>query len=197
MSEERLPINTRTEERAPNLEGEMHPSTTDKPVSPQVIFDFLSSDIDLGGIEPPLEHVSLSDVHKKTRNGLAVQQGQSENNQLTGFISINDVDQPVFRCPTAPVGEAPNEAAIAGLDGDDSATAVADTPSTGQDSQVADTDEGAAQAAILTPGMYSNVPPEESDEQSEKRAYEEDQKRKWEGIDQWIYDEFHDYVELI
>lgn len=193
MSEERAPINT--EEKESNTKGEMHLGRIDTSISPRGFLDLLSSDIDLSGFEAPLEHVSLSDLDKKACDGLAVRQDTSENNQPASFI--DEVVQTRLPCPSTPMNEAPNEALIMGLDGDRSARAAADTLSTGLDNQEAKTDKGADLAASLALRGSPDVPPEEGDEESKKRAYEEDQKRKWEGIDQWIYDEFHEYVELI
>ena len=38
---------------------------------------------------------------------------------------------------------------------------------------------------------------QETDDERKKRLYEEDQKKRWEGVDPWIYEQFHHLVELI
>jgi hypothetical protein len=185
------------EEMVSHTEVDIHPGTTEKPASTEGFFDLLSSDVDLGGFEPPLEHVSLSDVHKKANNKSPMQQGSNPTKSLTSLNDMNDVNRTVVHTSSDTVDFVPTEPFIVEIDSDDSTTTAADGPLKPQASKAIPADGEAARATDLVHDISTNAFPDESDEERKKRAYEEDQKRMWEGIDPWIYNEFHDYVELI
>ncbi|OAL22111.1 hypothetical protein AYO22_07471 [Fonsecaea multimorphosa] len=159
--------------------------------------DFLTSDIDLGCFDAPLEHVSLSDVVKKIKTPATIQESSAVP-ELPEFADDATFDDDFFLA-TADLDETatnhPGKVADSvGLPYEDS-TSILDTPvesvvKTPENPELmdvpAETENGIAEPAG-----------KESNSQRERRLYEEDQQRKWEGIDQWIYDEFHQYVELV
>lgn len=175
---------------------DIFPGTKENTASTESIFEFLSSDVDLGGFEPPLEHVSLSDIHKKTNIKLSVQQGSDTNKNPTCLNDMNDDNRTIIVVPSDTVDFVLNEAFSVGVGNNDSSTTAADVSSKTQASQVVNADGEVARGTELEHDS-SNAFPDESDEERKKLAYEERQKRTWEGIDPWIYKEFHDYVELI
>ena len=160
-------------------------------------FDFLTSDMDLGGFDTPLEHVTMADVLKKDRsppgdqNSTMLQQSQCFEDTLEFNNDISD-----------------NLADFAGLTSNDGLQ-VDDVIG----KQIADVTmdaETPAESLVKTPGdpeastanhvnscMDESVPRHETGEERSKRLYDEDQKKKWEGLDRWMYDEFHEFVELI
>jgi ATP-dependent DNA helicase HFM1/MER3 len=163
--------------------------------------DFLLSHVDLGGFEAPLQHVALSDVQKS---------GESL------FITGNSSSPDRYRIQAEPAFEA-REAFLESLV-DFSECLVKDvepegsgnqTPA-GEESAILSSDETSPGLMVSTPGHpiwqgdtnFAGLPAStmtvgETEEERGKRLYEEDQKKKWEGIDQWLYDEFHDYVEIV
>lgn len=117
--------------------------------------DFLASNVDLGGFNPPLEHVAMSDVLKKSRGLL--------DDQIS--IVVQDMNANLD-APSGSMVKKPRDT-------------EADTTKYGK--YDADTD----------------MTKEETEAERQERLYEEDQKKKWQGIDRWIYDEYHEYVELV
>jgi hypothetical protein len=153
--------------------------------------DFLASDMDFGGFNPPLEHVAMSDVLK---NGRTTSRGRSsigvqrlecfrDNMDYIEDFSGNLTDSAELPKTTE---DHVDDAFVAQ---DQGLSPSADTP---------------AESSIKTPGdpgIPSNfeaaMDEKETEAERDKRLFDEDQKKKWEGIDQWIYDEFHEYVELV
>ncbi|ETI20322.1 hypothetical protein G647_08356 [Cladophialophora carrionii CBS 160.54] len=153
--------------------------------------DFLASDLDFGGVDPPLEHVAMWDVLKNDRTA---SQGQSSTMVQSikcfedGMDYIEDFSG--MRPDSTGLSTTPkNQVKDTFIMRDPSVSPGADTP---------------AESSIKTPedtGMASNVKTatraKETDAERDKRLFDEDQKKKWEGIDQWLYDEFHEYVEVV
>ncbi|KAK5040369.1 ATP-dependent DNA helicase MER3 [Exophiala sideris] len=161
----------------------------------------LMSQLDFGGFEPPLKHVALSDV-----------QSSGESLFITGNTS-----SPVKQCTQ---GEPTFQAEEAFLD-----TLVGFGECMTNDVETEESMDQTASAeenAMLTSSEASSNPNIDSLEESRRqdvrgaageavsngfiveteeerriRLYEEDQKKKWEGIDQWLYAEYHDYVEIV
>ncbi|EXJ54584.1 hypothetical protein A1O7_09925 [Cladophialophora yegresii CBS 114405] len=155
--------------------------------------DFLASDLDFGGLDPPLEHVTMSDVLKNDRTASRGQSStmvQSIECFKDGMDSIEDfsgTQGEVAGLSTTP--EKQLDDTFGTCPPDPSFTPGGDTP---------------AESSIKTPGdmvMASKAEAEilekETDAERDKRLFDEEQKKKWEGIDQWLYDEFHEYVELV
>ena len=158
-------------------------------------WDPLTSDVDLGGFEPPLKHVSMSDVLKKGTSPGAAQSGMTiQEPHHVGDRTGLDWD--FFDIPAGVTDLPPDqmEECVTTCDHED-ITPNVDTPA---DSLV-ETPGAEELNAVAHAGanFVTNMHSEETDAEREKRLYEEDQKKKWEGIDQWIYDEFHQYVELV
>lgn len=164
-------------------------------------FDFLTSDVDLGGFDPPLEHVAMSDVLKKARSpsddqsGTALQdQGHwplkmaDKENSIcasteSGGHIVSREQRPVdrFNTPERKIDSSlgtPADSMVKTLEGIESGTAR----------------YGHYDANLGEQGMVLG---HQADLKRDEKLREEDQKKKWEGIDPWIYDEFHEYIELV
>lgn len=192
MSEERPTSDLETTVSQPELDT--YPVATKKAAPVQDMFEFLSSDVDLGGFVSPFEHVSLSDVLKKPNDEIRVLQGRGPNGQPVRF---DDVDETVLLTPSDTVSHLLDETSIAAIDDDNTIMTAVNEPLETMASQVIVAHEEMTPAPDLTLGVPSNAYPA-GDENAEKNLTpEERQKRMWQGIDQWIYDEFHEYVELI
>ncbi|OQV03306.1 Sec63 Brl domain-containing protein [Cladophialophora immunda] len=154
-------------------------------------------DIDLGCFDAPLEHVAMSDILKKGKTSAATRNNFAMP-ELPDLAVEADFDDDFFLAPAdfdgAPSNPPGNVDDSVSLQYED-ITSFADTPV----ESVVKTPDGIEpmDVPIETENDVAETACKESDSQREKRLYEEDQKRKWEGIDQWIYDEFHDYVELV
>lgn len=157
-------------------------------------FNFLSSDADMGGFVSPFEHVSLPDVLKKPNDGFPVLQGRVPNGQP---IRCDDVDETVLLTPSDTVDYLLDEASIAAVDDDNTIMTAVDEHLETMPSQVVAAHEEMTAAPDLALGVPSTAYPAGGDKADKNLTHEEQQKRMWEGIDQWIYDEFHEYVELI
>ncbi|OAP54666.1 hypothetical protein AYL99_11114 [Fonsecaea erecta] len=158
--------------------------------------DFSTADVDLGCFDAPLEHVSLSDVLKKSKTSATVP-GSFETPELPDladdasfaddfFLATVDFDESLSNHP--------GKVTDSGSRRYEDFTSIADTPvesvKTPEGTELIDRPVETGDGVVEPVGI-------ESDSQREKRLYEENQKKKWEGIDQWIYDEFHEYVELV
>lgn len=190
---------------ATSLEDDIDPTNSvimalESTVIDHVYADFTTSDVDLGGFEPPLEHVAMSDVHKKSSLDFGYSSTAIPHSLIDG--SRIDLDERLSRDTTVFNNfgmeniEINNHSEDApDPPGKPSLVSCADTPS----ESIVDTAEAAAVRSI--PSVNENSPQEEhvaeNEHEREKRVYEEEQRKKWEGIDQWIYDEFHKYVELV
>lgn len=53
------------------------------------------------------------------------------------------------------------------------------------------------EASYPQPQAVSNASVNQTLVETQRRLYEEEEKRRWEGIDRWLYDEFHEYVEIV
>lgn len=162
--------------------------------------DFTTSDFDLGGLEPPLEHVAMSDVQKSSK-GLFITGFSSSplktptritdkvETEEDCFVTMSDHDESL----TTLVGTINPDCQL-DLPCDDPLKSEANTPTEIMACTPAETEAH----PIAEPGEHfaATVPPESEDDR-QQRLYEEDQKKRWEGIDQWIYDAFHEYVELV
>ncbi|KIW62469.1 hypothetical protein PV04_10642 [Phialophora macrospora] len=153
--------------------------------------DFLASDVDFGGFNPPLEHVAMSDVVKNVRtpsrgrSSTVVQRLERFRGNMEYFEGFSGIPVDCGELPKT----AEDHVDDAFVAQDQGLTPSADTP---------------AESSIRTPEepeIASNVEAamveKETEAERDKRLFDEDQKKKWEGIDQWIYDEFHEYVELV
>lgn len=158
------------------------------------MFDFLSSDADMGGFVSPFEHVSLSDVLKKPNDEFLVLQGCVPNGQP---VRYDDVDETALLTPLDTVSYLLDKASMAAIDDDNTIMTPVDEPLDTMPSQVVVAHEEMTPAPDLTLGVPSTAYPAGGDKADKNLTHEEQQKKMWEGIDQWIYDEFHEYVELI
>ncbi|KAI1613005.1 nucleotide-sugar transporter-domain-containing protein [Exophiala viscosa] len=172
------------------------PEPTDAKLCPidDIPDGFLMSQVDFGGFEPPLEHVALSDV-----------QMSGESLFITGNTS-SPIKDHSHEEPALEAEEAFLETLV-----DFSECLTEEVETNGSITQTAAAmDSSETSPAVTTPEdstwqddsgpageLVSSVSLDETEEERRKRLYEEDQKKKWEGIDQWLYDEFHDYVEII
>ncbi|KAH0833684.1 hypothetical protein AYO21_04430 [Fonsecaea monophora] len=159
--------------------------------------DFLTSDVDLGCFDAPLEHVAMADVVKKKKTSGTIQGNfttpglpdlaNGANFRDDFFLSPANFDESSADHPRT-VGDS-NSLRYEDI------TSFADTPV----ESVVKTPVGIElmDVPVDAENGLAETSCKESDFQREKRLYEEDQKKKWEGIDQWIYDEFHEYVELV
>ncbi|EXJ81563.1 hypothetical protein A1O1_07627 [Capronia coronata CBS 617.96] len=163
--------------------------------------DFLTSEFDLGGFEPPLEHVAMSDVQRPSK-GLFI----------TGFSSspvkpsientvpddrADDASEMAVDRAYPSIGSIDITSNIGyrvdllgkSLTGSDPGTPTEIT---------AETPERTELPAITVPKERVAVSmPQEGQADRQQQMHDEDQKKKWEGVDQWIYDAFHEYVELV
>ncbi|KAK5369344.1 ATP-dependent DNA helicase MER3 [Exophiala xenobiotica] len=152
-----------------------------------VAADFLMSEFDLGGTEPTLEHVAFSDVLRSGK----------------GLFIMGDSSSPVKKMPQDAAKIDLEEQFDPSVDcGDFSMKPLEDISPTDQlapldDSLTTSSVVTPPELTIRTPELESNVPQNETEEERKERLYEEDQKKKWEGIDQWLYDELHEYVEIV
>ncbi|KIW93164.1 uncharacterized protein Z519_05769 [Cladophialophora bantiana CBS 173.52] len=159
--------------------------------------DSSTPDVDLGCFDAPLEHVTMSDVLKKGKCP-ATHHDSFVMPELPNLVNGMDFNDDFFLAPTDfggfPMGHTGQVDDSVGL-GCEAITSFTNTP---VDSLVkTPEDPGAMAVPIEVEDGAVEIPCKESDSEREKRLYEEDQKKKWEGIDQWIYDEFHEYVELV
>ncbi len=159
--------------------------------------ELLTSDMDLGEFDPPVEHVAMSDVLKKDRSPPDYQTTTTvessdcfgENVGLDDDFSGAPYDEVADRiAPERQLHDAFNE--LQDFDSEAATPAESSSIETAGDTELIVTPHGDL------PAIAEKYAHETEDEQK-KKLYEEDQKKKWEGIDQWIYDEFHEYVELI
>ena len=166
-------------------------------LNPQTV-DFSTSDVDMGGFHAPLQHVSMSEVHKRISSspadigtnspGMLVSIG--DDNTRAGhedFYLTSDIENLESQYDTnqgLDVCVAPIDSGVLSL------VTPADLTVSDQYKQPQPNKETLEANAVARSEH-------ETDKQRKKRLYEEDQKKKWEGIDQWLYDEYHDYVELI
>ncbi|EXJ61171.1 uncharacterized protein A1O5_11963 [Cladophialophora psammophila CBS 110553] len=169
----------------------------DWPAGYEEKMDFLTSDVDLGCFDAPLEHVTMSDVLKKGKSP-ATRHDSFAMPELPNLANGTDFNGDFFLAPIdfggLPVDHAGQVDDSVGI-GCEDITSFTDTP---VDSLVkTPEDPGTLAVPIEVEDGAVETPCKESDSEREKRLYEEDQKKKWEGIDQWIYDEFHEYVELV
>lgn len=155
-------------------------------------FDFLNSDVDLGRFDPPLEHVAMSDVLKKARSPLDDHSGTAFHEQGHSPPKMANKEN-LVRASTNFGGRMIREERP-----DDSSKLFEQDINPGL---VTPTDslmkihEGQESDTARYNGCYTNMG--DSDLKRDEKLREEDQRKKWEGIDPWLYDEFHEYVELI
>ncbi|EHY60257.1 uncharacterized protein HMPREF1120_08225 [Exophiala dermatitidis NIH/UT8656] len=160
---------------------------------------FSTSDFDLGGFEPPLEHVAMSDVIKPHQGlfvtGLSSSPVKSpihcaeQLNQGSDHLDAMADHEPVAS------GSVQEKADVASL------VPQHKEPTESDINTPTETNPKTPEAVELTTTTADDhsipIALEEDQAERERRLYEEDQKKKWEGIDEWIYDAFHEYVELI
>lgn len=202
-NEETPPIdgNEHISSKIVSFEEDMNPVDPEEQTAIDMVYpNFATSDVDLGGFEPPVEHVAMSDLHKKSISFASDRRNttiQDSLNVLDAMDLGGDSSGGHVSCGDFTMDEAEQ------LDPAD----VQSLQNIGAINSYADT---LADSAMETPGLVemqgttnatkltsANEPSRETEWEREKRLYEEDQRKKWEGIDPWIYDEFHKYVELI
>ena len=164
-------------------------------------FDFLDTEMDLGGFEPPVMHVNLSDVLKKGKNSpegppsTAAENIESFGNVASRVIDVlddvadsvgllGDQEKMGHDLPCSPDAA---EATFVESPAETPVDLLVKTPGDAE-AQTPGHDRGVTEGATVS---------QETAEERKDRLYEEDQKQKWEGIDRWIFDEFHEYVELV
>lgn len=170
-------------------------------VGDDVAADFLMSEFDLGGFEPPLEHVAFADVLRSGKGLFTMGDSSSPLKEVLQDEAKIDLEEektdPSVDCDDVLTESLENNSPTDQLDPLDSGL----TPSS-----VGTPPE----STIRTPGLEAfeddtqtrrevapSIPENETEHEREERLYEEDQKKKWEGIDQWLYDELHEYVEIV
>lgn len=166
---------------------------------------FLTSEVDLGGLEAPLEHVALSDVHKVGTRGCGLGSHCSQHGKPVSGDNPTDPDEDLFV-----FFDDYDDFVVEGMQDEKSLHQIgapratnfldmdlpcADTPT----ESTVNTPEAAKDQAttVSSDGTLAHGSHRQARADEEKRRYEEEQKKKWEGIDQWIYDEYHEYVELV
>ena len=157
--------------------------------------DDFDADIDMDDIvgnQPPLGHVSLPDVKKDSSKGLFVT-GESSSpvkatqlrthqplteHQLQTPSLCEDVQEPFHGFSVSRNGASePRSGALRSIpQGLQSSTLI----------KAQDQDRSPAPAAA-----------QETDGEREKRLWEEDQKRRWQGLEPWMYEMYHNLVELV
>ncbi|KAJ9614520.1 ATP-dependent DNA helicase MER3 [Cladophialophora chaetospira] len=158
-------------------------------------FDFLTSDIDLGGFEPPIEHVAMSDVLKKDRSIADAQSSTAvESSDLRDEMHFDagstGASSDFIEVPANQKQHAEDVSIVPDFVNSNANTPAESPVKTPGEDEL----EGTGQDVL---GAIVDVYANETEGERKKRQYEEDQKKKWEGIDQWLYDEFHEYVELV
>ncbi|EXJ82464.1 hypothetical protein A1O3_06277 [Capronia epimyces CBS 606.96] len=160
--------------------------------------DFATSDFDLGGFEPPLDHVAMSDVHRPCK-GLFVD-GFSSSPAKTWIPNVEQVEREEDAFNTTADGDMCSTDPIDTIDVDhpfDLADKAGSLPTTPTEIPVDTPEETELRMITKAREQSAASVPHESEAERQQQLYEEDQKKKWEGIDQWIYDAFHEYVELV
>ncbi|KIW14781.1 hypothetical protein PV08_07566 [Exophiala spinifera] len=143
----------------------------------------LDSEVGFCGFEPSLRNAATSDAY-----------GPSGAVFITGFSG-----SPVERLACSDVSVAPDDELFAPFQ-------ETTSPRTGRERSPLPESGGLSVAPPLEnlDQTSRDMSDEEASylrdqilEQTQSSVYEEEEKKKWEGIDQWLYDEFHAYVEIV
>jgi hypothetical protein len=159
----------------------------------------LDTDRDLGLLEPPLEHVAMSDVVKKPVISTPLTNAMAQR-APSSTVMAPDRHGDIFEISTS-------------RDTPVDASAYTNNTFMFEDGMETSTDvDSPAEVDVKTPNEHGITVSEpkpvaepvakerdrvETAAERRWRLHEEHQKKKWQGLDQWLYDEFHNCVEII
>lgn len=127
-----------------------------------------------------------------------ISDGIHDHTLSRGLTSSRTVErETLFDGPSEDINYLFDDALDAAIHDDNCTTTGADAPMTVGAKQVVHADDETTAPPDLTLVAPATGLRAEGDEAGKSLSQEEQQKKMWEGIDQWMYDEFHEYVELI